>query len=107
MRHLLVMAVVASAVVSVAHAQDAARGKTAFSAACATCHGASLQGTQFGPAVTGAAFKAEWANQPPDALATYLQTKMPPSQPGSLPGQTYADIDVFLRQSSGLPVAAG
>jgi len=68
---------------------QAARGRDLYTANCQMCHGADLNGGQFGPAVRGAAFDAQWSGQ----------------SAGSLSNAAYSAIDAFILQSNGL--AAG
>ena len=50
--------------------QQARRGQTVYAESCASCHGPHLNDGQFGPPVKGAAFKAHWHDQSPEALWT-------------------------------------
>lgn len=85
-------------------ANQAARGKSVFGDNCASCHGGDLSGGT-GPALTGSQFKTQWGSQTPGALMTYMATQMPPTEPGVLGPQAYADIEAYILQSNG--VAAG
>jgi mono/diheme cytochrome c family protein len=69
-------------------AQEAARGKTAYAERCASCHGPHLIDGQFGPPMKGAAFKALWRAQSPEALRSAIVQRMPPASPGSLDSRT-------------------
>ena len=78
---------------------DTVRGKSAFAATCARCHGANGGGA-LAPAVYGTrsySIGAGLARQ--NVLATFLRWNMPQDQPGTLDAQTSADIAAFvLRQ---------
>ena len=78
------------------------RGKAAYANRCVSCHGANLDGGEFGPALKGATFKKQWSDQSPAALFSYLMSKMPPSDPGTLSQQTYADLEAYIFQANGL-----
>ncbi|MGH8142736.1 MAG: PQQ-binding-like beta-propeller repeat protein [Steroidobacteraceae bacterium] len=80
---------------------QAARGKAAYNDSCASCHGRNLDDGQFGPAVKGPTFQAQWQAQPAAALYSFVATKMPPTSPDSLDSQVYADIDAYLLQQNG------
>jgi len=80
---------------------QAARGETAYRESCASCHGPNLDDGQFGPPVKGAAFKAHWHDQSPDALWSLITKRMPPASPGTLGTRTYTDIDAYLLQENG------
>ena len=89
-------------------AAEAAQGKTAFDKNCVSCHGANLEGNQFGPTLKGPAFEGHWRSQSPAALATFIQTKMPPSGPGTLGSDTYAHIQAYILAANGqAPSGAG
>src|ERR1700742_2481411 len=80
-------------------AAQAERSKAVYSANCASCHGADLNGGQFGPTLRGDNFKAHWSNQPPEALYGFMVTKMPPSSPASLKNVDYADLEAYILQA--------
>jgi alcohol dehydrogenase (cytochrome c) len=81
--------------------QQAARGRTAYSENCAACHGPHLNDGQFAPPVKGAAFKAHWHDQSPQALRLLIVKRMPPASPGTLGARTYTDIEAYLLQENG------
>jgi len=83
-------------------ASQVKRGKAAYGGNCSSCHGANLDDGEFGPALKGAAFQEKWGDQPPTALFSYMFQKMPPSGPGTLDEQTYADLEAYLLQANGL-----
>jgi alcohol dehydrogenase (cytochrome c) len=80
---------------------QAARGRSAYTENCASCHGPNLDDGQFGPPLKGMAFRAHWHDQSPEALRSLVTKRMPPASPGSLGGETYADIDAYLLQENG------
>jgi mono/diheme cytochrome c family protein len=80
---------------------QAAHGKALYSAACAKCHGAQLQGIA-GPALQGPAFApASNAHLTIGGVYTYMATNMPADKPGKMKDQDYADIMAFLLYSNG------
>lgn len=81
-------------------AAQAAAGKTAYDANCAVCHGSTLTNGTFGTPLAGAYFEGAWSGQTAQALYEYFQT-MPPSSPGSLDGDTYADIMAYVFDVNG------
>jgi alcohol dehydrogenase (cytochrome c) len=83
-------------------ASQVKRGQGAYSDNCSSCHGASLDDGEFGPALKGALFQKKWGAQSPKALFSYMFQKMPPSGPGTLEEQTYADLEAYLLQANGL-----
>ena len=82
-----------------------ARGKAAYARVCIACHGASLEGGQFGPALQGPAFQALWRGRTPLEFAERVRTTMPPRGLGSVSSQAYADIEAYIRQANNLPVS--
>src|SRR5438552_6370306 len=76
----------------------AAPGNDAYAHNCQQCHGANLEGGEFGPPLKGEKFEAYWKNQPTQALSNFIATRMPPSSPGSLGAETYAQIESYIRQ---------
>lgn len=89
-------------------AAQAAQGKTAYEKNCVSCHGANLEGNQFGPTLKGPVFEGHWRGQSPAALATFILTKMPPAGPGTLGSDTYANIQAYILAANGQrPSGAG
>jgi alcohol dehydrogenase (cytochrome c) len=84
-------------------ANQAARGKTAYATNCLMCHGSDLDDGQFGPALKGPSFSARWSGQSAETLFSSITRTMPPSGPGSLSNQTYADIFAYILQANGVP----
>jgi alcohol dehydrogenase (cytochrome c) len=69
---------------------------------CARCHGAFLQGSEFGPSLRGRGIIDHWAAQPLATLLARLKATMPPSQPGMLSDEAYVAIIAYLLQSYGM-----
>jgi PQQ-dependent dehydrogenase (s-GDH family) len=82
-------------------AEQAANGKTAYDGTCAVCHGNTLMNGAYGTPLAGEYFKNKWFHQSVRALYDHAQTRMPPSHPGVLPADTYADIVAYILQVSG------
>jgi alcohol dehydrogenase (cytochrome c) len=80
---------------------QAAQGKTAYAQNCESCHGANLDDGQFGPPLRGQAFNRQWGGKPADAVFTYMSTRMPPGNAGSLGNPAYAGILAYLVQANG------
>jgi mono/diheme cytochrome c family protein len=85
---------------------QADRGKLAYAKACASCHGAALDGNGAVPPLAGADFKSNWNGQTADDLFEKMQTSMPADHPGSLSRVQNAEILAFLLQSNGFPVGS-
>lgn len=82
-------------------AAQAARGKDLYAANCALCHGDALEDGQFGPPLKGAPHKTYWQGKTAADLMTYMSSMMPPTQPGGLGAQAYADVFAFMLQAGG------
>ncbi len=79
--------------------EQANRGKVAYSQLCASCHGASLEGSGMSPALSGATFQRKWAGQ--SGAALYAQfVRMPPGAK-PLPTATYGDLLAYVLQTNG------
>ncbi|ACC76193.1 c-type cytochrome [Paraburkholderia phymatum] len=86
---------------------QATHGKQLYSAACAKCHGAQLQGVT-APALQGPAFApASNARLTIGGVFNYLSTNMPADKPGKMKDQDYADIMAFLLYSNGYHAGGG
>jgi mono/diheme cytochrome c family protein len=82
--------------------EQASRGKAAYQADCAECHGPNLNDGQFAGALKGAPFRERWGGKPLTEPFTVMSTMMPPANPGGLGPEAYADILAYLLQQNGL-----
>ena len=57
----------------------------------------------YGPPLAGAYFEGKWVGQTAGALYTHVHDRMPPSRPGELGDQTYADLVAYILSVNGLP----
>ena len=85
---------------------QAARGRAEFSAHCAGCHGATLDGTGEAPALAGAQFLSDFNGLTVGALYDRIRTSMPQDNPTSLSRDQYADILAFMFKSNTIPSGA-
>ena len=86
-------------------ADQAARGRPAYDSYCAQCHGPQLKGA-LGPPLIGDAFINKWAHQPLLDLFNDQQSRMPPTNPGSVPQDTMWLITAYILQKNGFPAGA-
>lgn len=84
-------------------AEQVARGKVAYDSNCSTCHGPDLLSARYGPPLAGALFARTWGERSVGELYAYTHDRMPPSRPGSLPDETYADIVAHILNVNGIP----
>jgi alcohol dehydrogenase (cytochrome c) len=79
---------------------QAVAGKAAYERNCASCHGAGADDGS-APPLRGAAFLGKYAGKPAADLFTYVNTKMPPGNPGAIDGAGYARIIAYVLQQNG------
>ncbi|WP_417310692.1 glucose/sorbosone family PQQ-dependent dehydrogenase [Devosia sp.] len=78
-----------------------ARGKTDYDANCVACHGPNLVSANYGPPLAGPYFARKWPGQSVAALYTHTHDRMPPSRPGALGDQSYADLVAYILRVNG------
>lgn len=84
------------------------RGEQIQAAACASCHGARLNGAGEpdmppSPAIARDAFLRKWAGRSVAELLEYVRTKMPPDAPNRLDHQEAADAIAHMFAVSNMP----
>ena len=104
------LAITATALASVAHAQagpfteaQAAAGRASYFANCAGCHLADLRGANEARPLVGPDFMRTWSARSAQELIAFLGVTMPPppAAPGSLGPQSYVNLAAFLLQANG------
>src|SRR5436190_1596796 len=80
-------------------AEQAAAGRAAYQASCASCHLPDLAGRNEAPQLAGNNFMSTWRTRTTKDLFEYVQT-MPPNAP-SLDAAQYVAITAFLLQANG------
>ena len=83
--------------------EQAARGEAQYTARCAACHGATLNGTGEAPGLNGGEFVSHYDQLTIADLFDRVRTTMPQNDPGSMTRDEYADIVAFLLKSNGFP----
>ncbi len=81
-------------------------GQLIYTSNCATCHLRDLSGRNEAPALSGANFMRAWGARSSTELLQYIQTSMPPANPGALPPEASADLVAFLLQANGAVAGA-
>lgn len=88
-------------------AEQSGRGQQIYTNTCATCHGKDLAGgaTLAGdvPSLAGAEFVAAWNGTTADELFEKIRGSMPPTGPGTLSAQQYADVLAFIFSKNNFP----
>lgn len=87
-------------------AEQATRGEAAYARACLSCHGAALEGSQFGPPLKGELFEAHWRGRTRAAFSERIRTTMPPGGTGSVSSQAYTEIEAYILKANGLAPSA-
>jgi mono/diheme cytochrome c family protein len=88
------------------YTQDqATRGHQLFNNYCAQCHRPDLTGAA-GPALVGDAFLKQWSNKPLNDLFAFEHSKMPATNPGSVPEDSLWSITAYILQKNGLPAGS-
>src|SRR5882672_1390978 len=83
-------------------AAQAAAGRAAYQANCASCHMPDLGGRNEAPPLAGANFMNTWRTRTTKDLFEYMSSTMPPDVP-SLAADQYLAIAAFVLQSNGAP----
>jgi cytochrome c len=88
------------------NAEQVERGKAAYDAQCARCHGETLGGGENSPALVDDVFFAFWGGKTVGALVEYTRTTMPSDGPGKISRRRCIDIAAFLLSANGFPAGA-
>ena len=83
--------------------EQAKRGEPIYGKECAACHGATLNGGESAPPLTGGAFLANWNGLTMGDLFDRIRKTMPQSNPGRLTRQQDADILAFVLSANKFP----
>lgn len=85
-------------------AEQADRGEAVITGHCASCHGATLTGGQFGgPPLRGSFFFDRWAGKTLEELYVFVRLNMPAGRPNSLTAQQYIDSIAFILETNEFP----
>ena len=79
------------------------RGRTAYNAQCARCHGETLGGGETSPALVDDRFFATWAGRTVGELVEYTRTTMPSDGPGKISRKRCIDIAAYVLSANGFP----
>lgn len=75
---------------------QAARGQSAYRSRCASCHGATLEGSDDAPPLAGPDFVEDWNCANIADLFEKIQYTMPANQPGRLDQEQVAEILSYI-----------
>ena len=76
-------------------AAQAARGKNVYAGSCRSCHSPQSH--------TGETFETWWRGKRLSELFTFVSTRMPKNDPGSLAPEDAADVVAYLLQMNEMP----
>jgi mono/diheme cytochrome c family protein len=79
--------------------EQASRGKDVYAGNCKMCHTASSH--------TGETFAKWWRGKQLSDLFTFVSTRMPKNNPGSLADEDVADVMAYLLKMNAMPVGPG
>jgi len=82
-------------------AEQATAGQSIYQANCSSCHAADLGGRNEAPQLAGSNFMGVWGFRTAGELVTYIQTSMPPTNPGGLGAAAYGNLGAYILQSNG------
>src|SRR6266446_2980205 len=81
-------------------AEQAAAGRAAYQAQCASCHLPDLSGSNEALPLAGSNFMNTWGSRSTRDLFAHTRT-MPPGKAGSLGQQAYLEITAFILETNG------
>ena len=82
---------------------QADRGAKLYADTCVRCHGASMEGLDVAPPLTGPRFLGNYTGQSAAALSSRIRTSMPLDMPGTLGLQASADLTAAILAANGYP----
>ena len=80
---------------------QASSGLAAYQIHCASCHLPDLSGRNEAPPLAGGNFLNAWGSRTTSELIGYMRANMPPSSPGGLSEEVYANLGAFVLQANG------
>ena len=83
--------------------QQAQAGASLYVQSCIECHGATLRGSEAGPALVGAQFWTKWGGMNLAALFQITASTMPVNNPNGFSPEQYANLIALILQQNGLP----
>ncbi len=82
---------------------QAKRGRALYGDHCGSCHGASLEGGESAPALTGGEFLSNWNGLTVGDLFERIRSTMPQNKPRSLSREVNADILAYIFSANQFP----
>lgn len=82
-------------------AAQAEKGHDLYGDNCGACHGGTLEGSEFAPALKSGRFRRTHGAQTAGDLLAYVTANMPPGAAGSLEPGEYAAILAYVMKQNG------
>jgi alcohol dehydrogenase (cytochrome c) len=82
-------------------AEQAAAGGTIYQTSCSSCHASDLGGRNEAPQLAGSNFVNAWGTRTAGELVVFIQSSMPPGNPGALGEAAYGNLAAYILQSNG------
>ncbi len=79
------------------------RGRKAYYADCARCHGETLGGGETSPGLVDAIFFKKWDGKKVGELVEYTRERMPSDGPGKISRRRCTDVVAFMLSENGFP----
>jgi S-disulfanyl-L-cysteine oxidoreductase SoxD len=95
-----------SAWAGIYRADQAAQGESFYRERCASCHGASLEGSEDAPPLSGRDFTGDWDWGNMADLFEKIQYTMPGNRPGGLSDDQVAEVLSYILQMNRFPAGA-
>jgi mono/diheme cytochrome c family protein len=86
--------------------EQADRGQPLYKERCALCHGDTLMGGEWAPALAGQYFNATWDGLALSDLFDRIRTTMPQDAPGSLSRQQTGELLAYMLSVGKFPAGA-
>ena len=86
--------------------EQAARGEAAYRQACASCHGARMEGRGHTPPLAGSDFTEDWDCTSVSDLFEKIQISMPADRPGLLSEMQSAAILAYILRFNNFPAGS-
>jgi mono/diheme cytochrome c family protein len=86
-------------------AEQAKAGETVYMDQCKGCHGDQLDNGEFAAPLRGPAFVAKWGGKPLSDVHDFMTQQMPPTNPGGLDPETYANVLAFILSKNDIPAS--
>jgi alcohol dehydrogenase (cytochrome c) len=100
MRYAMLAVTIAAGTLRGQTLEQATAGRAIYMAECSGCHATDLGGNE-APQLAGSNFRAAWNTRTARELISYIQTSMPPGDPGSLGEQNSVNLAAFVLAANG------